>query len=566
MSPSDSGQLERLLRQRESLREVIETISAELELGPLLDGILHQACRLLEADDGSIGLFDEAGGEMVTMASYGLPDGELGMRIPPGVGLAGLMLERRQPMLLERYGSVPNPVWPELAQHAVVSVPIERRDRFIGYIGLGARPPRVFDQGDVEALTLFARHATIAIENARLYALELRRTERLALIARIGQIITAGLALDELLQKAADAIHELLGYPNVDIPLLDAAGQVLVVRARGGHYKQVIRGDGRIPLAEGVMGAAVRERRVQLVNDVSADPRYIQPPGADLAQAELAVPIALGEQVLGVLNVEGAAAFGDEDVTSLQIVADHLAVAIRNARLYEQAQRAAVLEERERLSRDLHDSVTQMLFSLTLIAESIGPELAADPQEGQRRAQRLTELSRQALAEMRALLAQLREEQGEFPVTPSLSRVRSEGLPAALRGYAAEISVESLRVELDVSGYRPQPFEREEALFRIAQEALHNVVKHGGARRVDIALSLDREGVHMTVTDDGRGFQPGELLLRAAAGGAGREGGLGFVSMRERAESLHGELRIVASPGGGTRVEVTLPAPVEEGP
>lgn len=174
MSPSDSVQMERLLRQRESLREVIETISAELELGPLLDGILHQACKLLEADDGSIGLYDEVAGEMVTMASYGLPEGELGMRVPPGVGLAGLMLQKRQPMLLERYGEVPNPVWPEVAHHAVVSVPIERRDRFIGFIGLGARPPRVFDQGDVEALALFARHATIAIENARLYAQEAR--------------------------------------------------------------------------------------------------------------------------------------------------------------------------------------------------------------------------------------------------------------------------------------------------------------------------------------------------------------------------------------------------------
>jgi signal transduction histidine kinase len=299
---------------------------------------------------------------------------------------------------------------------------------------------------------------------------------------------------------------------------------------------------------------------------VAADPRYIRPPGADIARAELAVPIALGEQVLGVLNVEGEAPFGEDDVTSLQIVADHLAVAIRNARLYEQAQRAAVLEERERLSRDLHDSVTQMLFSVTLIAESIAPAIDADPQEGQRRALRLTELSRQALAEMRALLAQLREDEGGMPALPSLSRVRSEGLPAALRGYAAGLSGEALRVELDVSGYRPQPFEREEALFRIAQEALHNVVKHGGARRVDIALSLDREGVHMTVADDGRGFQPGELLLRAAADGARRDGGLGFVTMRERAEALHGELRIVAKPGGGTRVEVTLPAPVEEAP
>jgi signal transduction histidine kinase len=558
--------MERLLRQRESLREVIETISAELELGPLLDGILHQACRLLEAHDGAIGLFDADANEIVTMASYGLPEGEMGLRVPPGVGLGGHMLRERRPLLLERYGEVANPVWSDLSEHAVVAVPIMHRDRFVGFIGLGALPPRRFDQGDVDALALFARHATIAIENARLYARELRRTERLALIARIGQIITAGLALDELLQTAADAIHELLGYPNVDLPLMDAATQELLVRARGGHYKQHITGDDRIPLGQGVMGAAARENRVQLVNDVAADPRYIRPPGVVSARAELAVPIALGEQVLGVLNVEGDAPFGDEDVTSLQIVADHLAVAIRNARLYEQAQRAAVLEERARLSRDLHDSVTQMLFSLTLIAETIGPAFAADAQEGQRRALRLTELSRQALAEMRGLLAQLREDTGDAPPAPSLSRVRSEGLPAALRGYAAELSGESLHVELDVSGYRPQPFEREEALFRIAQEALHNVLKHGGARRVDIALSLDPEGVHMTLADDGRGFQPGELLLRAAAGGAGKEGGLGFVSMRERAESLHGELRIVASPGGGTRVEVTLPAPVEEAP
>jgi signal transduction histidine kinase len=557
--------MERLLRQRESLREVIETISAELELGPLLDGILLQACRLLEADDGAIGLVDEGAGEMVTMASYGLPQGEMGMRVPPGVGVAGLMLDERRPLLLERYGSVANPVWPELSHHAVVAVPIERRDRFIGFIGLGARPPRRFDEADVEALALFARHATIAIENARLYALEQKRNERLALIARIGQIITAGLALDELLQTAADAIHELLGYPNVDIPLVDAAADELLVRARGGQYKRHITGDDRIPVGQGVMGAAAREKRVQLVDDVTADPRYIRPTGAVAAHAELAVPIVLGEQVLGVLNVEGESSFGEEDVTSLQIVADHLAVAIRNARLYEQAQRAAVLEERARLSRDLHDSVTQMLFSVTLIAESIGPAFAADAQEGQRRAQRLTELSRQALAEMRALLAQLREDGGDVPATPSLSRVRSEGLPAALRGYAAELSDESLRVELDVRGYRPQPFEREEALFRIAQEALHNVLKHAGARRVSIALGLDAEGVHMTVSDDGRGL-PGDLLLRAAAGGAGRDGGLGFVSMRERAESLHGELRIVADPGGGTRVEVTLPAPAEEGP
>jgi signal transduction histidine kinase len=204
--------------------------------------------------------------------------------------------------------------------------------------------------------------------------------------------------------------------------------------------------------------------------------------------------------------------------------------------------------------------VTQLLFSITLIAESLEPALPAEAQEARRRAQRLTELSRQALAEMRALLADLREARHEVPPLAGLSRVRSEGLPAALRGYAAEVSGGALGVEMEVRGYRPQPFEREEALFRIAQEALHNVLKHAGAARVRIALGLEGDAVRMTVADDGRGFEAGELLLRAAAHGARPGGGLGFVSMRERAESLHGELRITAEPGGGTRVEVTLPA------
>jgi signal transduction histidine kinase len=462
-------------------------------------------------------------------------------------------------VVLQSYGSVPNPVYPELGHHAVVAVPILWRERLLGFFGVGGEPPRRFDEADVQTLALFARHAAIAIENARRYQWELRRTERLALIARIGHIITADLALDDLLERAAEAIHELLGYPNVDIPLLHPRDpDTLVVRARGGAYKRHIAGEDRLPITQGIMGAAVRERRVQLVNDVGSDPRYVKPTGAVEVKAELAVPIVLGEHVLGVLNVESDGSFDQEDVTSLQIIADHLAVAIRNARLFESAQNLAVLEERERLSRDLHDSVTQMLFSVTLVAQSLVPAWRQDRAEGEARAQRLLTLSRLALAEMRALIADLRLDvpahdslQGVAPV--GLSRVRREGLPAALRGYAEEISDGALDVVLELDGYRPQPFEREEALFRIGQEALNNVVKHAGARRVTISLRQDRDGIHMRVRDDGGGFDPGALK------GTGEAGGLGLVGMRERARALRGELRFESEPGQGASVTVTVP-------
>jgi signal transduction histidine kinase len=217
-----------------------------------------------------------------------------------------------------------------------------------------------------------------------------------------------------------------------------------------------------------------------------------------------------------------------------------------------------VLEERERLSRDLHDSVTQMLFSVTLVAQSLIPAWRQDRAEGEARAQRLLTLSRLALAEMRALIADLRLDvpahdslQGVAPV--GLSRVRKEGLPAALRGYAEEISDGALEVVLELDGYRPQPFEREEALFRIGQEALNNVVKHAGARTVRIGLRQDRDGIHLRVKDDGSGFDPKALA------GAGQAGGLGLVGMRERARALHGELRFESEPGKGAAVTVTVP-------
>jgi signal transduction histidine kinase len=565
------ARLPRLLREQESLEAVIESIGGETELRPLLTRILTSACELIGADDGAIGLVDDERRTVRTEATYCMPINELGTERPSGSGLAGRVLQSGAPVRARRYGDLPGADQTALAENAVIGVPIMWRGRMIGVFGLGRAPRaevagrrrrRGFTVRDVEALSELARHAAIAIENAHRYARERHRAERLALIGRVGQLVTANLRLEDLLRRAATAIHELLGYENVAIPLVapDDPG-TLVLTAFGGTYKDVIAGEYRLPVAAGLMGAAVRERAAVLVNDVSSDPRYVAAPGSQGVRSELAVPILLGTRVLGVVNVESAHPFTDEDSDGLRIVAGQLAVAIENARLYEASQRAAVLEERHRLARELHDSVAQQLFSATLVAQAVGPAFARDRAEGERRADMLLGLTRSALGEMRALLSELRPlrpDELNVAVEPAaFARIGRDGLVEALRAHVASQAITGLAVSIVDAGYARQSVAREAALFRIAQEALNNVVKHARATRADVTLDACDGVVRLCVRDDGVGI--------ATAGGAAptangsRAGGIGLASMRERAAEHGGAVRVERASEGGTVVEATLP-------
>ncbi|HVF36196.1 MAG TPA: GAF domain-containing protein, partial [Candidatus Saccharimonadia bacterium] len=497
------------------MAKLVEDIAGELALEPLLARVVESACILIGADDGSIGLYDRSRDVIRTAAVYHMPERELGAEMARGVGLAGLVLETGEPALM-RYGDVPCATLPELADNSVIGLPIRRGDELLGFFGIGVRPPRAFTAHDVELLQRFARHAGVAITNARRYAHERRRTARFELIARVASGLAAGTDLTAMLQKAADAIHELLEYPNVDIPLLDPSDrEVLVVQVRGGDYKRAITGTDRIPVARGIMGAAVRERRAQLVNDVANDPRYVTPPGVRPPRAELAVPIKLDDEVLGVVNVESDRDFDEPDVAGLEVVADYLAVAIMNARLAAQARDAAVLAERHRLARELHDNVTQVLSSINLLAQTLVPVWRRDPDEGARRVARLNELTRTAFAEMRALLHELRPTEREAGISKGgraylgLERLREHALPGALTRLLAAMMPESLELRLDFAGYVPQRLEHEEALFRVCQEAVSNAIRHAHARRHSVVAAVHEAHAVLIVGDVGRGIPTG---------------------------------------------------------
>ena len=567
MTPARSG--DRARRERESLETLLESIGGETELRPLLSRILVEACELLGADEGTIGIMDDRRGTVRTEAAHRMPGDELGFEITRGVGLTGAVLSAGAPVQARRYGDLPGANRPWRADHAVLGVPIRWGDEIIGVFGLGRAPRagattrRGFTARDVDTLERFARFAAIAIENANRFARERARLERSTLIARVGQLASANLHLHDLLQRTADAVHDLLGYENVAIPLVEEGdgAPVLHLTAFGGEYKRLVGGEYRLPLTMGLMGAAASAGETVLVNDVTRDPRYVPTPGVEGIRGELAVPIILGARVLGVLNVESSHEFTEEDAAGLRVVAAQLAVAIENARLFGAAQEAAVLDERHRLARELHDAVAQQLFSASLVAQAVGPAFARDAAEGERRAEMLVSLTRTALAEMRALLSELRPLRPDASAAASreptgLALVRRDGLAAALRAYAGSAVLSGLDVVVADGDYQSQGVARDEVLYRIAQEALHNVAKHARAERAEVRLERCDGRVRLRVSDDGVGFSPEEL---AGTHSGDEAGGLGLRSMRERAAAVGGTVHVGRGPVRGTVVEVQLP-------
>jgi signal transduction histidine kinase len=547
---------EHALREAEALRHMVEEISSELELRPLLTRIVTHACDLLGADDGSIGLFDPVKKVIRTEAVCRMPSPELGAETGPGVGLAGAVLARGEAVVLERYDELPNITLPELAANSVIGMPIVSHGRLVGFFGIGARAPRRFDERDLFTLELFGRHAAIAIDNALRYQRERARNERMALIARVARLVSLQMEPTELVATAAQVIHEQLGYQNVVIPLLDQ--DHLVYRSHSGAYREVFKEDFRLHVSKGIAGAAARTRLVQICNDVSQDPRYEPPPLPIDVCSELAVPIVLGHEVFGVINIEGRRVFEDEDVSSIQVIADHLAVAIKNAELFDESREAAVMRERARLARDLHDSVTQVLSSISMISQSLVSAWQRDAKEGERRAHRLEELAQMAFAEMRALLRELRplhkESGAAGTALGSREEVASYGLRRALQRLLAVLAPETPKVSLDFTSYSYQALDLEEAIYRICQEALANALRHSGAANLSIrAQALDSGWVRIEVQDDGCGFDV------TAARAERLLGGLGTQTMCERAIAFGGTTTVDSAPGKGTRVVIELP-------
>jgi signal transduction histidine kinase len=254
------------------------------------------------------------------------------------------------------------------------------------------------------------------------------------------------------------------------------------------------------------------------------------------------IPLVVRGRMTGILSIANSAprAYGPHDATLALGIARQAAVAIENARLHERARHTAVLEERQRLARELHDSVTQALYGVSLYAEAAGRALAdGDLQPAAANLREIGATTQEALAEMRLLL---------FDLRPPL--LVEQGLAGALQSRLQAVEARAgLSTTFEGAGAERLGPETEQELYRLAQEALNNVLKHAHAARIAVRLDVSPDFVCLEIADDGVGFDP---TLRGG-------NGYGLPGMRERAERLGGCLEVDSAAGAGTRVRVKVP-------
>jgi signal transduction histidine kinase len=357
--------------------------------------------------------------------------------------------------------------------------------------------------------------------------------------------IAAERRVDPVLQKLVDSARGLVHarYAAIGIPDGDGGFETFITSGMSDAQYEAL---GQLPRTHGMLGAMLETPEPYRTQNIQTDSRFVGWPSAHPnMRTFLGVPIVSRGEVIGAFYLtekkgERGAEFTDDDEELIRTLAAHAAIAIENARLNERSRELSTIEERKRLARELHDSVTQTLFSIGLTAEAASELVEADPARARAQLGRLQELTRAAMAEMRSLIFELRP-----------AELETEGLAAALRKHVEVLRrLHGQEIELRVEGDRRLPPDVEKGLLRIAQEALGNALRHSGADHVLLTLDAHDSRVELGVTDDGSGFDPGEAAQRSRR--------LGLTSMRERAEALGGTLSIDSEPGEGTTIRVEV--------
>lgn len=480
------------------------------------------------------------------------------MTIPLAQGIIGRVATTGQLMRIADVSQVPACVVTDSDTRSVLCVPLEAGERVVGVINAESRRLDAFSPDDERLLGTFASQLATAMERVRLInTLENRvisRTQELSALYDVTAIASMPVDLDQVLVQALNRVLEAVRSPAGNIQLVDEEGAPLRMAAR---QIGVADESNQTALAAtssvgGPLAAWVATHNQPLVLTAASRTSQVPDLGLDDFEDVLAreriiyvgTPMRAAGRIVGVLSVFRTAYqdFDPEEVSLLASVADGLGLAVENSR---RSRHMAVIEERERLAHQLHDSVTQSLYSLTLFSEWAQDLLASGQAEATtERLTRIGEVARQALKEMRLMLYELRG-----------SPLGGECLSEVLEGRLAAVEERAgVRTHLLIDEALQLPKAMEDEFYYVIKEALNNSLKHASATSVTVCLFQEADEIVLEISDDGVGFE----VANACSGG-----GMGLNSMETRTERLGGRFEIKSDLGAGTTVRVVVKIPVE---
>ncbi|GHG99801.1 GAF domain-containing protein [Streptomyces rubradiris] len=524
-----------------TLLEAVVSVGRELDLEQVLRGIVEAAAVLVDAEYAALGVIGTGGTRLSAFVTYGVDAADIA-RIgpyPEGHGILGELIRHPEPLRLGKlsehpasYGFPPN----HPPMNTFLGVPIRARDRVFGNLYLTEKRGGLrFDEDDESLLSALAVAAGVAIDNARLYEESRLRERWLAATAEVSSSLMSGAAQSEVLALIAERARDISGsaLAAVATPVQDAdalAVELAIGPQADAHRGLVLPVEGTLTGRAFALGAPVTSPDVARDERVTAGP----PRFAGLGPA-VAVPIGREDRVRGVVLLAretGAADFSDKETELLTGFAAQAAVAMELAERRRDAEQIALLEDRDRIARDLHDLAIQRLFATGMTLQS-ADRFIQHPQAAERVRRAVDDLD-ETIKIIRSAIFGLRADDRDE--TPGLRAraVRVAGEATPVLGFAPSVRMEGL---LDTH----VPRETADHVVAVLSESLANIARHAHADRADVALETDGTEVRLTVTDNGVGIPPG-----------GRRSGLR--NMAERARNLGGDLELGCPEGGGTRL------------
>jgi DNA-binding NarL/FixJ family response regulator/signal transduction histidine kinase len=558
----------------DALAGLAQVTAQSLDSATALDGFSAAVRPLIPHDWVNVAWMEEDGrrfhmiGAMAQEGEAPCSECQEGDLATSGCPFLGHTLRTGQPRLLDDYPA--DPCWAESSREvrafverqglrAGMSVALRVGGRVTGALVLASREPGEYASSHLAIAQQIADQLAPFVENLRLYTTERRQREHIEALNEIGQTIAASLEVEDVFAGFATAARRLVAHDRVGVDLVSDDGTAFETLAWTAHDTDTFSWGERVPLEETDLTLVLREEAALWSNDLRTDPRVVKERDREAVQKEgiagmICVPLRASGRPFGILTfttvVPGR--YSEADVRVAQQIADQIAPFLANVRLYRQVRALAAAEERNRLAREVHDTLAQGLTAIALQLDAATLLLPA----GANAAPLVTEareLTRRSLEEAR------RAVWGLHP-SPLENRPLAEALEAEVgefgrrSGVAASFELRGEALPLDA--------ERATALFRIAQESLHNVEKHAQASRVRVELQFraadslelgaESAAIFLRVADDGRGFAP-EAVQQTA------EGGFGLCGMHERARLAGGTLEIESAPGWGTRLVAQMP-------